>query len=331
MRAFWAVIVCIVLAFVPAAFAQEPAVIGSGSFSPIVKDLDKSVAFYRYLLGVPAPPNAAPVEFGADPVLLNFLGAPKAQVRVATVRIPGTTMNIEIVEFKDIDRKPIQPRVQDPGANVLGLLVRDLDTLLSHLKQQGVQVVTVGGSPININGNRSVVIKDPDGFHIALIQPSTLPETTAPASSNVIGSRFALSIADTEQTMHVYHDVLGFTVQSRDFVTDKNMNDLFNTPGAQVRRSTAQVPGSALVMEFLEFKNIDRKPIGARIQDPGATRLQLRVRDSDATVKALVGTGGQVITTGTNGGAMDMRGLHLAIVREPNNLFLVIFAQGQRQ
>jgi hypothetical protein len=104
---------------------------------------------------VPAPPNAAPVEFGADPVLLNFLGAPKAQVRVATVRIPGTTMNIEIVEFKDIDRKPIQPRVQDPGANVLGLLVRDLDTLLSHLKQQGVQVVTVGGSPININGNRS--------------------------------------------------------------------------------------------------------------------------------------------------------------------------------
>jgi hypothetical protein len=131
--------------------------------------------------------------------------------------------------------------------------------------------------------------------------------------------------------MHVYHDVLGFTVQSRDFVTDKNMNDLFNTPGAQVRRSTAQVPGSALVMEFLEFKNIDRKPIGARIQDPGATRLQLRVRDSDATVKALVGTGGQVITTGTNGGAMDMRGLHLAIVREPNNLFLVIFAQGQRQ
>src|SRR6185369_6129921 len=205
------------------------------------------------------------------------------------------------------------------------------DTLLSHLKQQGVQVVTVGGSPIDINGNRSVVIKDPDGFHIALIQPSPLPETTAPASSNVIGSRFALAIADTEQTMRVYRDVLGFTIQSRDFVTDKNMNYLFNIPGAQVRRSTAQVPGSALVMEFLEFKNVDRKPIGARIQDPGATRLQLRVRDSDATVKALVGTGGQVITTGSNGAAMDMRGLHLAIVREPNNLFLVIFAQGQRQ
>jgi catechol 2,3-dioxygenase-like lactoylglutathione lyase family enzyme len=331
MRRLATAFVCIVLAFATTAFAQGPPVIGSGSFSPIVKDLDKSLAFYRDLLGVPAPPNAAPVEFGADPVLLNFLGAPKAQVRVATVRIPGTTMNVEIIEFKDIDRKPGQPRLQDPGATMLGLLVRDVDTLLSHLKQQGVPVVTAAGAPVNINGNRSVVIKDPDGFHIALVQPSQLPETTAPASSNVIGSRFTLTVADMEQTMRLYRDVLGFTPQSRDFVLDKNMNDLLNTPGAQVRRSTAQVPGSALNMEFLEFKNIERKPIGLRIQDPGATRLQLRVRDSDETVKALVKAGGQVATTGSNGGAMDMRGLHLAIVREPNNLFLVIFAQGQRQ
>src|SRR5437879_6418877 len=60
----------------------EPAgdvVIGSGSFSPIVRDLDKSLEFYRTLLGVPAPANAAPTTFGADAALLNFLGAPTAQ------------------------------------------------------------------------------------------------------------------------------------------------------------------------------------------------------------------------------------------------------------
>src|SRR5262249_53163171 len=150
---------------------------------------------------------------------------------------------------------------------------------------------------------------DPDGFHIGLLQLDPLPETTAPASSNVIGSRFALTVANTDQAMRIYRDQLGLTPQTQDFFIDQNVDDLLNTPGAQIRHSTAQVPGSALSLEFIEFKNIDRKPIAARIQDPGATRLQLRVRNTDATVKALRTAGGEVITTGGSGGPIDMRGL----------------------
>src|SRR5438128_1583641 len=59
--------------------------------------------------------------------------------------------------------------------------------------------------------------------------------------------------------------------------------------------------------------------------NPG--RLQLRVRDTDATVKALTASGGQLITVGGNGGPIDMRGLRVGIVRELNDLFLVIFTQ----
>jgi uncharacterized glyoxalase superfamily protein PhnB len=265
---------------------------------------------------------------------LNFLGAPTAQVRFNTVRIPGTTMNVEIVEFRDIDRKAVQPREQDPGAVMLVLLVRDIDSLFNRLKKEGVPVVTAGGAPVNLDEtgkNRAVVIKDPDGFHIALLQQDPVPATTAPASSNVIGSRVALTVADTSRAMRIYRDVLGFTPQIREFVADKAMDDLFNTPGAQIRRSTAQVPGSALQMEFLEFKNVDQKALDARIQDPGAARLQLRVRDSDATVKALTAAGGRVITTSGDGGPIDMRGLRVALVRELDNLFLVIMTQAQRQ
>ncbi len=240
--------------------ANQPGdvVIGSGSFSPIVKDLDKSLAFYRALLGVAAPAPATPTAFGADPVLLNFLGTPTAQVRVGTARIPGTAMNVEIVDFKDIERKPVQPRLQDPGAVMLILLVRDIDALFGSLKKDGVRVVTSGGVPVNIDEkNREVVIQDPDGFHIALLQMDPLPETTAPANSNVIGARFALTVADTNQTMRVYRDTLGFKPEIGEFTASKAWNDLMNTPGAQVRRSSAQVPGSPLRMEFLEFKNID--------------------------------------------------------------------------
>jgi predicted enzyme related to lactoylglutathione lyase len=310
-------------------------VINSGNFSPIVQDLDRSMDFYNDLFEITAPASVVtPRPFGNDSGLLNFLGAPTAQIRFDTVRIPGSSMSVEIVDFKDIDRKPLQPRLQDPGAVRLILLVRDLDTLFARLKKKSIPVVTAGGTPVSLTVNggkaRSVIVKDPDGHFIQLMQPDPLPETTAPATSNVIGARFGLTVADMDQTMRVYRDLLGFQFQlDPSFTNDKPVADLLNTPGAQIRSSAARVPGSAVQVQFLEFKGIDRKPIGARIQDPGATRFQLRVRDTDATVKSLKATGGAVITTGGDGGPINMRGLRVALVQEPNNLFLVIMAQGQ--
>jgi len=243
-------------------------------------------------------------------------------------------MRVEIVEFKDIDRKPVFRRLQDPGAVRLILTVRNLDTLLEHLKSQNVPVVSAGAAPVtlrNHDAGRSVIVQDPDGFYIQLIQPNTLPNTTAAATSNVIGARFGLTINDTDQTMKLYRDLLGFQPEiGTAFENDKATQDLMNAPQAQIRRSIAKIPGSAVQVEFLEFKGVDRKTVDGRIQDPGSTRLQLRVKDSDAAVKSLVAAGGKVITTGGSGGPIIMSGLRVALVRELNNLFLVIMAQAPR-
>jgi len=306
-------------------------VIGSGSFSPIVADLERSLKFYTDLVGAAAP--AALPAWSTDPALLNFLGAPTSQIRFSSVRIPGSTLTIEIVEYKDIDRKPAQPRLQDPGAVRLILIVRDIDSMLARLKTQGVTVVTSGGAPVSLTREkaRAVVLKDPDGFFVELMQPSVLPETNAPSASNVIGARVGLTINDTDQTLKVYRGLLAFQPRvDPAFSSEKARQDLLNTAGAQMRLSTAKIPGSAVEVEFVEFKGIDRKPISTLIQDPGSTRLQLRVRDADATVKALAANGGSVITTGGEGGPILMSGLRVAIVREPNNLFLVIMTQAPR-
>src|SRR5262249_46935737 len=147
--------------------------------------------------------------------LLNFLGTPTAQLRFSTVRIPGSTMGIEIVEFKDIDRKPLPRRLQDPGATMLMLSVRDVDSALARMKTAGAAVVTAGGAPVMLPGgkNRAVIIKDPDGFFIALEQADPLPATNAPATSNVIGARACITVGDMDQTMKLYRDVLGFQPQ----------------------------------------------------------------------------------------------------------------------
>jgi catechol 2,3-dioxygenase-like lactoylglutathione lyase family enzyme len=314
----------------PASPATE-VVVGSGNFSPIVSDLEKSLAFYNDLLG--AMPAATPA-WGADPALLNFLGVPGAQLRFSAVRIPGSTMRVEIVEFKDIDRKAAQPRLQDPGATRLILIVRDVDALLAHLKERGVRVVTTGNTPVKLDTTafkgRAVIVKDPDGFFVELRQPDVLPESTAPATSNVMDARVGVTVEDTEKTVRFYRDVLGLQPQAAPaFVSDRAMMDVMGTSGARVRLSTTIVPTSRLVLEFVEFQGIDRKPIGVRIQDPGATRLQLRVNNTDAAVKAMTAAGGVVVTTGGNGGPIDMQGLRVAIVRDLNNLFVVTMAGGQ--
>src|SRR6185369_15614671 len=99
--------------------------------------------------------------WSSDPALLNFLGAQTSQIRFSSVRIPGSTLTVEIVEYKDIDRKPVQPRLQDPGAVRLILIVRDIDSMLARLKTQGVPVVTAGGVPVSLTREkaRAVVLK----------------------------------------------------------------------------------------------------------------------------------------------------------------------------
>jgi len=98
-------------------------------------------------------------------------------------------------------------------------------------------------------------------------------------------------------------------------------------PDTQFRVATMDVPTSGLRFELIEFKGVDRRTVSGNIQDPGSTRMQLQVRDVDATIDALKSAGGTVVSTG--GSTVELTGLggattKVAIVRDPNNLFLVL-------
>ena len=93
---------------------------------------------------------------------------------------------------------------------------------------------------------------------------------------------------DTEQTVKFYRDFLGFQLRVGDaFNNNKLMAETAGAAGAQFRQSSGQIPGSTVRITFIEFKDIDRKPLHTRLQDPGTALLQLRVRDVDALVKTL--------------------------------------------
>jgi hypothetical protein len=90
--------------------------------------------------------------------------------------------------------------------------------------------------------------------------------------------------------------------------------------GAQFRQSRLQVPGTSASMTLIEFKGIDRKSLSPRLQDPGMTMLQLMVRDLDSMLNTLKAGCATVVSVGAQ--PVTMGPLRLAVVRDPNNLFL---------
>ena len=318
-------------------FAQAPAppgaVVGVGGFSHIVANVERSVVFYRDVLGLEMPNPPRP--FDSTPWIIDMGNTPGAQSRPAILRIPGSKLGVELIDYKDIDRKAAHPRFQDPGAASLILTVRDMDAMMAKLKAAHAHISSKGGEPATIQGANGstghvVFVQDPDGFFIEISQREPAPTTTAPAASNIIGGAFEIIVADLDQTLHIYRDVLGFqTLPPTAWDGTKLMMDTAGTPGAQFRRSAATIPGTSVMMAFMEFKDINRKPLHTRIQDPGTAILQVGVRDIDATVNALKMAGVTVISK--NGEPVMNGTSKFCMMRDPNNLYLELFQRGARK
>jgi catechol 2,3-dioxygenase-like lactoylglutathione lyase family enzyme len=331
-----AAIVCIFAGVSSSIWAQTPAepgaVVGVGGFSHIVANVEKSVEFYRDVLGLEMPNPVRP--FDSTPWIIAMGNTPGAQSRPAILRIPGSKLGVELIDYKDIDRQAAHPRFQDPGAASLILTVRDMNAMMVKLKAAHARINNQSGEPTTISGANGssghvVFVQDPDGFFIELSQRDPAPPTTAPDSSNIIGGAFEIIVADLDETLHLYRDVLGFkTLAPTAWDGTKQMMDTAGTPGAQFRRSAATIPGTSVMMVFMEFKDIDRKALHTRVQDPGTPILQVGVRDIDATVTALKAAGATVISK--NGEPVLNGTAKFCIVRDPNNLFLELFQRGPR-
>jgi catechol 2,3-dioxygenase-like lactoylglutathione lyase family enzyme len=319
------------------AFAQAPAapptglVVGSGNFfSPIVRDLDKALEFYRDGLGLEV--RGEPANANDNLPLRNMFGLPDAKLRWQIARPGGMSSGVEIIEVSGADGRPLERHVQDAGAVSLIAFVRDIDATLARLASFGTPIVSQGTVPATLpfgpgTTAKMVIVQDPDGHFVELVEPEQMPATQAPASSNVVDVRVRLMVEDAEQSMRLYRDALGLEVLTP--LTSGNdalVSAALGVSGAQYRFGIMRVPTSGLVFEVMDFSGIDRARVRGRIQDPGSTRMQLRVRDVDAAIDAFEKFGGEVVSTG--GKPLELpipnSSIKVAIVREPDNLFVVL-------
>src|SRR4029453_9753019 len=101
------------------------------------ESLDKTVPFYRDALGLPV--NGARDPLAQQPQKLDddmskFTATKGMSFRAATFRIPNAAFGFELTEFTGPPRKTVRPNIQDIGAATLVLQVRDIERVLSRVK-----------------------------------------------------------------------------------------------------------------------------------------------------------------------------------------------------
>ena len=308
-------------------------VVGSGNFySPIVADLDAAVAFYRDGIGFEV--QGEPTNADQNPQLRAMFGLPNAGLRQNIGRAPPIPGGVEIVEISRAGGQPLERRMQDPGAVMLMVVVRDIEATLARLKRLGAPVVTRGGEPLPVAaagpGVVAVVVKDPAGHFVELVQPGKqLPPAPAGSNENIVGVRVRHTVENLERSLALYRDALGLRgiPEVPPYFAEPDVLDLLGLPhDTQYRFTMLTVPTSGLGIELIEYKNAHRPAKAADVADLGATRIQLRVADIDAAAAAITKAGGTFVSTG--GMPLDLpagnRTLKVGMLRDPDDLFLVL-------
>jgi len=316
-----------------AVHGQAPApgaIIGTGTFTSFVENMDRSLAFYHDVFGmdVPAMPESGERPYNrSNPQLFAMFDIPDAKERHQSARVPGTRLSVEVMEVQNVPHQTHQLRIQDPGNATLVLVVRDIDAALASVAKANAPIVTPGGKPVTMSdGSRAILINDIDKRFIEIRQPASLSETAAAATNNIVDVRLSISVNDMDRTTKVYRDVLGFKLEGETpLAADVPTRALTGLAKAEVRRSRVQAQGSPLWIELVEFKGVERTPLKMRIQDRGAARLQLRAQNLDAMVDTMKSAGLTVVSQG--GTAVPIPpNLKGALVADPNNFFLTPFA-----
>ena len=135
-----------------------------------VRDLDRSLAFYRGALGL---------EVDWDQVIdrdstRELVGVPFSRLRCAFLALPGGGA-LEILEYEGVTGRDLDWTPSDHGAGHLCLWVADLDVVVSRARELGG--VTIAVAPVTVPGGRYegarvVYLRDPDGFLLELIEPA---------------------------------------------------------------------------------------------------------------------------------------------------------------
>ncbi|MFF5265073.1 VOC family protein [Actinomadura viridis] len=210
---------------------------GIWHFSFHVADLDRSVAFYRDVLGM----ELVHVQEQANAYTRSLVGYPDAHLRVAQLAVPGrgeqvSTHDLELVEYVVPRGERQDPARHHPGAAHMAFAVPDIEAEHARLTALGVRFV----SPPNhitagVNtGGAACYFLDPDDITLELVQPPPRRAAAPPAARRPIALHSVLregqEAAYEREHATVPGDLLAALLRAgvRDWTIWRSGRDLFH-------------------------------------------------------------------------------------------------------
>jgi catechol 2,3-dioxygenase-like lactoylglutathione lyase family enzyme len=300
-----------------------PRVVSLMHYIHATQDVDKTLAFYRDVFGLEAPP---PAPF-KNPGAARLNNVPGLTLRLSRPILPGEKYGFEFTEFSHVDRKGGRALPTDPGAVELILHVRDLDSVYAAAERRGAPILSRGARPVTIatpmGPARALLLRDPDGYLVRTIE---VPASKATQPGNIqAGTSLGVAVKDLDATAAFYGDVLGFKVKSEDkFASDAAMADLVGAPpGSRYRHASARFPGEHDAhIEFYEWQGMQRTPFHLSVPDPGAGGMVMGVHKLDAIVAQVKARGLPTVTPRPIWFTSTIRDI---FVQDPNGLNLELF------
>jgi catechol 2,3-dioxygenase-like lactoylglutathione lyase family enzyme len=146
------------------------AIVGAHHTSFTVSDAERSIKFYRDVLGFELVVNRPEVTLDYFRAIIGF---PDAIVYNAMLRIPGTNHLLELNGYKHPQGMTQDLTPNNPGSSHICYFVDDLRAMYPRLKEAGVEFIS---EPIYLDqgpnaGGWALYMKDPDGIVIELMEP----------------------------------------------------------------------------------------------------------------------------------------------------------------
>ena len=143
-------------------------------FSFTVADIDRSVKFYRDVLGM----ELVHEQEQSNPYTRKFVGYPDAHLKVAQLRIKGRQPGrsghlLELVEYVAPKGQKVDTRTPNPGTAHLDFEVDDIQAESRRRVERGVRFRS---EPVAIEaginkGGYTVYFLDPDDITLEILEP----------------------------------------------------------------------------------------------------------------------------------------------------------------
>lgn len=319
-----------------AAATSQPSVVASvGAIGMTVSDLDRAVSFFVDVLTFE---RVSETRRSGDAFAV-LEGLPSgAAARVARLRLGD-----EFVELTQYESPPGRPMPADSRSNDrwfqhIAIIVRDMDKAHARLMEHAVRPASKSPQRLpdwnkNAAGIRAFYFRDPDGHFLELLEfppDKGDPKWHRPSERLFLGiDHTAIVVNDTEASLRLYRDTLGFKVGGGSENYGPEQEALNNVPGAHLRITTLRAP-SGPAIEFLEYlapRDGRPYPADARASDVLHWQTTVKVHDVADAATRLRGLGAKSVSAAD--AARDAApGLNATlIIRDPDGHALTLTSE----